>query len=116
MSVMAQSGHPGALGQCPLLGVKRTSRLIDAMSVFDPKRTFPAGEVAYPIPKSLRLARGRETSQNIFEFLNRPRKIFANPKADNRALERAKLRRAQERHHDLRKNLISSKMALRTHC
>jgi hypothetical protein len=56
---MAQSGHPGALGQCPLLGVKRTSRLIDAMSVFDPKRTFPAGEVAYPTPK-ITSARARQ--------------------------------------------------------
>jgi hypothetical protein len=34
------SGHPDALNQCPLLGVKRTSRGQALMSAFDPKRTF----------------------------------------------------------------------------
>jgi hypothetical protein len=33
-------GRPNALQPCPLSGVKRTSRLIDAMSAFDPKQTW----------------------------------------------------------------------------
>ena len=33
---MAQSGHPAALNQCPLLGVKRTLTGSTAMSAFDP--------------------------------------------------------------------------------
>jgi hypothetical protein len=38
--LLAQSGHPETLNQCPLLGVKRTSPKRPAMSAFDPKRTF----------------------------------------------------------------------------
>jgi putative ABC transport system substrate-binding protein len=38
--LLAQSGHRGALNQCPLLGVKRTSRGRTPMSAFDPKRTL----------------------------------------------------------------------------
>jgi hypothetical protein len=37
---LAQSGHQTVARRCPLLGVKRTSRLIGAMSAFDPKRTL----------------------------------------------------------------------------
>jgi hypothetical protein len=37
--LMALSGHPSAARQCPLLGVKRTSRKPWRMSAFDPKRT-----------------------------------------------------------------------------
>ena len=37
---MAQSGHPSRTQQCPLLGVKRTSRGMAPMSGFDPKRTL----------------------------------------------------------------------------
>jgi hypothetical protein len=33
---LAQSGHPTVVCQCPLLGVKRTSIGIAAMSAFDP--------------------------------------------------------------------------------
>src|SRR6516165_553047 len=41
--LLAQSGHPDALNQCPLLGVKRTSRGHAPMSgFFDPKRTLAA--------------------------------------------------------------------------
>jgi hypothetical protein len=38
----AQSGHPDLLNQCPLLGVKRTSRFDRVMSASDPKRTYAA--------------------------------------------------------------------------
>jgi hypothetical protein len=37
--LLALSGHPAVVRQCLLLGVKQTSRLIDAMSAFDPKQT-----------------------------------------------------------------------------
>jgi len=40
--LLAQSGHPDALNQCPLLGVKRTSSGLDPMSAYDPKRTLSA--------------------------------------------------------------------------
>src|SRR5262249_29356397 len=40
--LLAQSGHPQALNQCPLLGVKRTLRGRTPMSAFDPKRAFPS--------------------------------------------------------------------------
>ena len=40
--LLAQSGHPDPLNQCPLLGVKRTLVGGAAMSAFDPKRTFAA--------------------------------------------------------------------------
>ena len=36
---MAQSGHPDRVGECPLLGVKRTSQVEAVMSVFDPEQT-----------------------------------------------------------------------------
>jgi hypothetical protein len=36
----AQSGHAGRARRCPLLGVKRTSEWLNAMSAFDPKRTL----------------------------------------------------------------------------
>src|SRR5262249_940651 len=38
--LLAQSGRPDALNQCPLLGVKRTLRRRTPMSAFDPKRTW----------------------------------------------------------------------------
>jgi hypothetical protein len=38
--LLAQSGRRAGAEQCPLSGVKRTSRLIDAMSAFDPKQTW----------------------------------------------------------------------------
>src|SRR5690348_10003901 len=38
--LLAQNGHPTIAPQCPLLGVKRTSRSDRAMSAFDPKRTL----------------------------------------------------------------------------
>ena len=38
--LLAQSGHPDALNQCPLLGVKRTLVAPPPMSAFDPKRTW----------------------------------------------------------------------------
>src|SRR5262249_53511730 len=37
--LLAQSRHPDALNQCPLLGVKRTLVGGATMSAFDPKRT-----------------------------------------------------------------------------
>src|SRR5262249_12779909 len=40
--LLAQSGHHDPLSQCPLLGVKRTSRSLGRMSAFDPKRTSAA--------------------------------------------------------------------------
>jgi Cyclic nucleotide-binding domain len=36
--LLAQSGHPDSVSQCPLLGVKRTSAGISGMSAHDPKR------------------------------------------------------------------------------
>src|SRR6516164_3708011 len=38
--LLAQSGHPDALNQCLLLGVKRTLGERTPMSAFDPKRTL----------------------------------------------------------------------------
>ena len=35
--LVALSGHPSVVRQCPLSRAKRTSRLIEAMSAFDPK-------------------------------------------------------------------------------
>ena len=43
--LLAHSGHPYRATGCLLLGVKRTSRLIEAMSAFDPKRTLSSGAV-----------------------------------------------------------------------
>src|SRR5262249_55307721 len=40
--LLAQSGHSVTEFQCPLLGVKRTSRGHAPMSAFDPKRTSSA--------------------------------------------------------------------------
>ena len=37
--LLALSGHTDCAQQCPLLGVKRTSRFQSLMSAFDPKRT-----------------------------------------------------------------------------
>ena len=37
--LLAQSGHTELHGTCPLLGVKRTSHWLVAMSAYDPKRT-----------------------------------------------------------------------------
>jgi hypothetical protein len=37
---MAQSGHAWRFNECPLLGVKQTSRFQGVMSAFDPKRTL----------------------------------------------------------------------------
>jgi hypothetical protein len=39
--------HPDTLNSCPLLGVKRTSRRIIAMSAFDPKRTFSLADCCH---------------------------------------------------------------------
>ena len=39
---MAQSRHPDRVGECPLSGVKRTSKFKSVMSAFDPKRTLDA--------------------------------------------------------------------------
>jgi hypothetical protein len=36
---MALGGHPKVTDQCPLSGVKRTSRFTAPMSAYDPKRT-----------------------------------------------------------------------------
>jgi hypothetical protein len=36
---MAQSGHSSVAVQCPLLGVKRTSKFKSVTSAFDPKQT-----------------------------------------------------------------------------
>jgi putative tryptophan/tyrosine transport system substrate-binding protein len=38
--LLAQSRHRDGAGECPLLGVKRTSRFLGRMSAFDPKRTL----------------------------------------------------------------------------
>jgi hypothetical protein len=40
---MAQSGHGNCAGECPLSGVKRTSKFKSVTSAFDPKRTFRHG-------------------------------------------------------------------------
>ena len=42
MFLLALSGHLAAESQCPLLGVKWTSRRQALMSAFDPKRTLSA--------------------------------------------------------------------------
>jgi len=39
MSLLAQSGHPDTLNQCPLSGVKRIFSQLTSMSAFDPERT-----------------------------------------------------------------------------
>jgi hypothetical protein len=39
LPLLAQSGHRSRATECPLSGVKRTSRGHDPMSAFDPKRT-----------------------------------------------------------------------------
>jgi two-component system cell cycle response regulator DivK len=38
--LLAQSGHPTVVCQCPLLGVRQTSHFQRVMSAFDPKRTW----------------------------------------------------------------------------
>ena len=38
--LVAQSRHPDRVGECPLSGVKRTSKFKSVTSAFDPKRTF----------------------------------------------------------------------------
>jgi len=47
-SAKAQSGHPDALNQCLLSGVKRTSQFDRAMSGFDPQQTL--GRTPHPYP------------------------------------------------------------------
>ena len=37
--LMAQSRHPDRVGECPLSGVKRTSKFKSVTSAFDPNRT-----------------------------------------------------------------------------
>jgi len=37
--LLAQSGHRSSLGECPLLGVERTSQFDDVMSAYDPCET-----------------------------------------------------------------------------
>jgi hypothetical protein len=37
--LLAQSRHPDRVGECPLSGVKRTSKFKSVTSAFDPKRT-----------------------------------------------------------------------------
>jgi hypothetical protein len=37
---MAQSRHPDRVGECPLSGVKRTSKFKSVTSAFDAKRTL----------------------------------------------------------------------------
>ena len=39
--LMAQSRHPDRVGECPLSGVKRTSKFKSVTSAFDSKRTSP---------------------------------------------------------------------------
>ena len=39
---MAQSRHPDRVGECPLSGVKRTSKFKSVTSAFDPKRICAA--------------------------------------------------------------------------
>jgi hypothetical protein len=41
----AQSRHPDRVGECPLSGVKRTSKLKSVTSAFDPKRTSAAPSI-----------------------------------------------------------------------
>jgi hypothetical protein len=48
--LLAQSGHPVALNQCPLLGVKRTLLGLYGMSANDPKRTMTAYETFHRVP------------------------------------------------------------------
>jgi hypothetical protein len=53
---MAQSGHPNRVRQCPLLGVKRTWRLIARMSANDPSRAWTTQNLNWlsaPIPFKL---------------------------------------------------------------
>jgi hypothetical protein len=38
--LLAQSRHPDRVGECPLLGVKRTSKFKSVTSAFDPKPTL----------------------------------------------------------------------------
>jgi len=38
--LMAQSGHPDRVGECPLSGEKRTLKIKSVTSAFDPKRTL----------------------------------------------------------------------------
>jgi uncharacterized MAPEG superfamily protein len=45
LPLLAQSGHPDTLTQCPLSGVKRTSRGHASMSASDPKRTSPSSSI-----------------------------------------------------------------------
>jgi hypothetical protein len=45
---MAQSRHPDRVGECPLSGVKRTSRCDRVMSACDPKRTFQSRYLPRP--------------------------------------------------------------------
>ena len=42
-TLLALSGHSRLTDQCPLSGVKQTSRLDAFMSAFDPKRTYAMG-------------------------------------------------------------------------
>ena len=40
--LLAQNGHSDCRNECPLLGVKRTSKFKSVTSAFDPKRTSAA--------------------------------------------------------------------------
>jgi hypothetical protein len=57
---MAQSGHPSRARQCPLSGVKRTSRFRDVMSAFDPKATFGTGHFALERAEQIDLRIGKD--------------------------------------------------------
>jgi hypothetical protein len=67
---LAQSGHPDALNQFPLLGVKRTSRKRSALSAFDPKRTFN--------PTAVTAMFGNPTTALYERFSSRGEAMFAD--------------------------------------
>jgi hypothetical protein len=66
--LLALSGHRRAANQCPLSGVKQTSRFDCAMSAFDPKRTSVILPLIAPFLslEPLGLVRNRDNRQRDF--------------------------------------------------
>ena len=59
LPLLAQSRHPDRVSECPLSGVKRTSRFECVMSGFDPNRTLHAALGRLSHPYGIREGTGR---------------------------------------------------------
>jgi hypothetical protein len=57
---VVQSRHPDRVGECPLSGVKRTSKFKSVTSAFDPKATFGTGHFVLERAEQIDLRIGKD--------------------------------------------------------